>query len=292
MLLAILVPVLPPMVITPWLRNKMTILNKLVWIGLATQVLANGLTIIFDKNTSIAAIVVIMSISGISHGLTMASLTNTIQVNANNADDDIAASTIKFLRNMGMCIGVSSSSAVFHNLMAQELEAGKLQSSLAQHAIELIADLGLIPDNYPSKKVILRAYSRGYKGVAVLLTALTGVALLLSLFIRAPSATTSKGKEIDKKGIKLTKVKPQRPLRSPTTPALEEARQQPRRPSSSHSDASEQLFDVPLSDDEQQPPAGAREPAKSDKKPETDGRRIIRDTRWFVTPGKAHWEAI
>ena len=244
-------------------RNAMYISGaKLASVGLCLEMLACGLLVLLDLHTPTATWAVILVLGGIGHGVLTSALDATIKINANDVDALRAANMSSFLHSLGMCFGLATTSSIFLNLMKQRLEHLGLSDALAEHAIELIADLTLIPSSFPSKTLILRSYVHGCKGVAGVSTGLAGLALALSFFMKvkpvAKYTTVSLGAVAAKKN------PPPRPPRSPLEPS-----------------ATEELT--------MQSPKVSTHSLYHDTE-DLGNRRMVRNTSWFLGPsGRPHF---
>lgn len=174
-----------------------------VWAGLALTTLGSGLMTLFDNNTSTAEWAIVLVISGIGHGLVLDALGSTIQACANKADVAHTAAMHTFLRSLGMAIGVTISSTIFQNLLSRALADATEPVAIAQHAFEFIPVLQTLPDAWTSTAAITHAYVHAFKGVFGFLTAVCGIALLLSVIIR-PRSLDRKSKT----GLELTPKTP------------------------------------------------------------------------------------
>lgn len=158
-----------------------------VWAGLALSTLSSGLMTLFDSTTSTAEWAIILILSGIGHGLVLDALGSTIQACANKADISHAAAMHTFLRSLGASIGLTISSTVFQNVLKQEFTAAAEPVFIAHHALEFIPVLQTLPATWPSTGTLTHAYAVAFKAVFGFLTAVCGVALVLSLIIRSRS---------------------------------------------------------------------------------------------------------
>lgn len=189
-MLAFLLPIVPSFILAGAFSLILGSYTKVVWAGFSLLTLSSGLTLVFNLTTPPAVWAIILLLNGISHGLTINSLDHTIQTHANDADVVHAATMSVFLRSLGIAIGVGVSSSVFLNLMKNELEHLGQPGGLSQRALELISDLRQIPDSYEAKTLVRQSYAQGCKGVFALLTAVSGVTLLLSLLMKTRPSTT------------------------------------------------------------------------------------------------------
>lgn len=124
---------------------------------------------------------------GLGHGMILSSVNFCIQASVNPEDAGRAASMYAFIRTLGMAVGVAVGGAVFQNLMSGRLASLGLPTKIAKDAEGYIAVVKTLSTANPLKVGVLDGYVGGVKGVFEMLTAVSGVGLLISLFIRRQS---------------------------------------------------------------------------------------------------------
>jgi MFS family permease len=157
-----------------------------IWTGWAVATLATGLLVLWDIDTSTPTWVGILICLGIGHALLLTAQNFAVQAMAQIEDAGHAATMYAFMRTLGTALGVAIGSSVFQNLMLQKLEAESLPPELAKKAEGFLDSLQSLPSS-PMKDGILLAYMQGIRGVFIVLTGISGAALLGSLLIKSYS---------------------------------------------------------------------------------------------------------
>ena len=103
----------------------------------------------------------------------------------NNADSGRAAAMYAFMRTLGMTLGVAIGGTIFQNLMKQKLRELGLAEAIAENAEAFVEEtLRHLPADDPVLINALKAYTYGFRGVFVGMTAIAGFALLASFAIK------------------------------------------------------------------------------------------------------------
>ncbi|KAK1656536.1 major facilitator superfamily domain-containing protein [Colletotrichum godetiae] len=138
-----------------------------IWVGWTLATIASGLMMLWDVDTPTK---------------NMAS-----QALCDKDDEAIAAAMYAFLRQFGMALGVGVGGSTFQNVVLRKLEddglapAGTHGGTHALSAmLSAVGDAGL-------RSKIVDAYVYGLRGVYGLYVGVSGLALLMSLFIRSAS---------------------------------------------------------------------------------------------------------
>ena len=145
--------------------------------------LGTGLLVSWNRRTSIAAWAIELVILGIGHGLILNAINIASQAVSKAGDEGDAVAMYAFLRSFGMAMGVGISGSVFQNVMKSKLKGLGLPTAIAVNAEGYLRQLHEMGDT-PKRRAIIDAYAYGFHGVYGFLTALAGVALITSLFIK------------------------------------------------------------------------------------------------------------
>ncbi|KAH8681862.1 major facilitator superfamily domain-containing protein [Xylariales sp. PMI_506] len=155
-----------------------------VILGFAFWTLGNGLTYLFDKNTSIGEIIPILMLEGVGSGLTLQPTLIGILANTNTSDRAVCTGLRNFLRTIGGSFGIVVSGAILSNTLSSKL-AGLpfvtegMIASLTSSAYSK-GSLGLTA---AEEDIVLIAYMDGIRYAFAFYTATTGLALILALGI-------------------------------------------------------------------------------------------------------------
>lgn len=155
-----------------------------IWAGWFIATTGMGLFILLDLNTKTAAWAAVQVVFGLGSGMILSSVNFGIQAIVRTEDCGRAACMYAFMRTLGMTIGVAVGGTVFQNLMAQKLGDLSLPVEIAINAEAYIAILKTMAATDPARIGILQAYVHGFKGVFEVMTGISGIGLLASLFIK------------------------------------------------------------------------------------------------------------
>lgn len=155
-----------------------------IWLGWATTVVSSGLLILLNGEIRVYAWVLVLIVAGLGHGLVLMSLNVAVQAMADTHNVAYAVTMYTFMRTFGMCIGVAVGGAVFQNGLKKRLGELNLPASVANDAERFIATLRTIPKASIRYQTYILAYADSFKLVFQVLTAIAGLAAILSLFIK------------------------------------------------------------------------------------------------------------
>jgi hypothetical protein len=111
-----------------------------------------------------------------------------IQASARQEDTAIAATLGTFFRYFGQTLGVAIGGTIFQNRMRTSLESiPSLASNASYYAInsvELVEQLKLMPHDSPVAIQLRVAFAHSYRTIWAVMCALSGVALIASLYVK------------------------------------------------------------------------------------------------------------
>lgn len=158
-----------------------------LWSGWVLTTLGLGILYLLDTDTSVVAWIFLNLVCGIGMGLLFPSMAFAIQASSTNADLAFAVAMFSFFRAFGQAIGVAVGGTVFQNEMKKQLLGYPL---LASKAVEYSADAsGLVQiiKKFPegmAKTQLIQSYADALKIVWITMCALSGLALILSLWTK------------------------------------------------------------------------------------------------------------
>ena len=155
-----------------------------VWLGWAVTVAGSGLLILLDLDIRVYAWILVFVVVGLGHGLILMSLNFSVQAMADTQNVGYAAAMYTFTRTFGMCIGVAVGGAVFQNEFKKHLGELQLPTQAADDAQGFLVGLKALPRISPEYQAYILAYAEAFKVVFEVLTAVAGLAALLSLLIK------------------------------------------------------------------------------------------------------------
>ena len=175
---------LPISVLIGRLMTKFGRYRWAIWLGWAITIAGTGLLILLDVDTRVYAWVLIFIVVGLGHGLILMSLNFSVQAMADTRDVAYAAAMYTFTRTFGMCIGVAVGGTVFQNELRKHLSELHLPTKVANDAEGFVTTLKALPHASVQYQANVLAYVNSFKTVFEVLTAIAGLAALLSLFIK------------------------------------------------------------------------------------------------------------
>ena len=194
---------LPSSVIVGRLMAKFGRFRWAVWSGWIITTTGTGLLILLDADLKAAGWVLIFIVVGLGHGFVLMSLNVAIQAMAEIRHVADAAAMYTFTRTFGMCIGVAIGGTVFQNRLSDHLSARHLPTAVAKNAEGFTERLKDLPRSSPEYHAYIAAYAEGFQNVFQVLTAVAGLAGILSLFIKRYSMDKDLGSEhVLQRGVK------------------------------------------------------------------------------------------
>jgi hypothetical protein len=159
-----------------------------VWIGWSLTTVGMGLMSLLDVDSNQATRTGLQIVGGIGLGILYPALSIPMQAAVQVDDNGLAIGTFVFARQLGAVIGLAIGSAIFTNLFRGALPAilpdvlSELRKSDA--AVSFISVLRYFDLDPLELMPILKAYADALRGVWYALTAVGGVAFLLTLFMK------------------------------------------------------------------------------------------------------------
>ena len=152
--------------------------------GWALTAVASGLTVLWKADTPASVWAVTLIILGFGHGSVLNARNFATQAICESGREGHAAAMYGFLRQFGMSLGVGIGSAAFQNIMSLKLAWEGLSTDIATQSESFIVELLRLPDQSTLKAKALDAYVFGFHGVYAVFTGISGLAFLISLFIK------------------------------------------------------------------------------------------------------------
>ena len=176
---------LPGSAIVSLLITRIGHFREFMWAGWTVSTVGLGLWLRLTAHTPTWYWALVFAVFGLGMGMVLSSVNFATQANAKVRDAGRAAAMYAFMRSLGMAVGVAVSGSVFQNLMARKLGQLGLDTDIARKAESYVAVLRNLEVTNPSAAaVVLSAYLRGFWGVFILITGLSGLGLLLSACVK------------------------------------------------------------------------------------------------------------
>lgn len=185
---------LPGSVIVSALITRTGRFRWAVWAGYAISVLSCGLFNIWNDRTKTIVWAACECLFGLGMGMVLTSVNFSIQANVDPEDCGQAAAMYAFIRSIGMTLGVAVGGTTFQNFMKNKLQTtlddvGQA-AKIAKHAEGFIGQLQRMSTSGAEgmlRQDIMDGYVHGFRGVWIVMTALCGFALVISLLIERGS---------------------------------------------------------------------------------------------------------
>ncbi|KAM7215617.1 Major facilitator superfamily domain containing protein [Rhypophila decipiens] len=179
----------PISVITGVLMTRLGSFRWAIWLGFACLVVSNGVLLLTNQYRSLVAHLFLILTISFGHGFVVLSLSIATQAIVSDIRDTAqAVSMFIFLRQFGICLGVSVGGTVFDNILLGAIErraglAHDVALTIARNSAAFSSHLNALPEG-DQKTALLDAYVEGFHAIFYLLLALAAFSLLLSFFIK------------------------------------------------------------------------------------------------------------
>ncbi|EAT89338.2 hypothetical protein SNOG_02607 [Parastagonospora nodorum SN15] len=167
-----------------------------ILVGFALWTLGSGLTLLFDRGTGLAVLVVVLIVEGAGIGLTLQPTLVGIYANSRTDDRAVATGLRNFLRTIGGAFGLVVSGVILSNTLSRNLSgetfvsdgliADLTSSTYALDALDLTRD---------QQNLVLDVYMLGLHYVFVFFTACSGLSLVLTIWVGNTSLKAPKKAE-------------------------------------------------------------------------------------------------
>ncbi|KAH4059741.1 hypothetical protein HBI23_032790 [Parastagonospora nodorum] len=167
-----------------------------ILVGFALWTLGSGLTLLFDRGTGLAVLVVVLIVEGAGIGLTLQPTLVGIYANSRTDDRAVATGLRNFLRTIGGAFGLVVSGVILSNTLSRNLSgetfvsdgliADLTSSTYALDALDLTRD---------QQNLVLDVYMLGLHYVFVFFTACSGLSLVLTIWVGNASLKAPKKAE-------------------------------------------------------------------------------------------------
>ena len=182
--------VAPVSIISGIIITKTGDFRGVTWLGWVATTLGCGVMILLDVETTTLQWVFLCLCTGVGLGFLYTSLALINQAASDDSNMAFAISLFIFFRSIGQCIGVAICGVIFQNQMETRLLAIPSLASQAgeysKDASRTVLTIKSLP-NSDSKRLLVQAYADSLKIVWAVMCALSGVAMLGSIFIRKGS---------------------------------------------------------------------------------------------------------
>jgi hypothetical protein len=170
-----------------------------ILLGFALWTLGNSLTLLFNRDTSLAVLIVILIVEGAGIGLTLQPTLVGIYANSRGEDRAVATGLRNFIRTIGGAFGLVISGVILSNTLSRDLSnkpfvSASLMSQLTSSTYDL-DKFGLSPGE---KDEIFDVYMLGLHYIFIFFTVCSGLGLGLTFWVGNTSLKAPK--KLDEEG--------------------------------------------------------------------------------------------
>lgn len=155
--------------------------GEVIWSGFFLWTLGAGLTCMFNLNTPIAAIVVILVLQGTGVGFVFQPTLVALQAHSTKTQRAVVISNRNFLRSLGGAVGLAVSAAVLQMSLKQALPSEFASLASSSYSSPDFSAIGASPDQVLS---ILEAYAYASRRVFIMNVPFVGTCLLGCFLIK------------------------------------------------------------------------------------------------------------
>jgi len=155
--------------------------GEVIWSGFILWTLGVGLTCLFDLNTPIYAMVLILLVQGVGVGFIFQPILVALQAHCTKSQRAVVISNRNFLRSLGGAVGLAISAAALQNTLKKAMPPEFASLALSAYSTPDLDTLGASPAQL---RKILEAYARASRTVFIMNVPFMGLCLLGCLFIR------------------------------------------------------------------------------------------------------------
>ncbi|CAN9155875.1 unnamed protein product [Alternaria alternata] len=174
-----------------------------ILLGFGLWTLGNGLTLLFDRDTSLAVLIVVLIIEGAGIGLTLQPTLVGMYANSRAEDRAVTTGLRNFIRTIGGAFGLVISGVILSNTLSRDLSnrsfvSDDLMSQLTSSTYDL-DQFGLSPDQ---KQDVFDTYMLGLHYIFIFFTVCSGLSLSLTFWVGNTSLKAPK--KLDEEGAQST----------------------------------------------------------------------------------------
>jgi hypothetical protein len=170
-----------------------------ILVGFGLWTLGNGLTLLFNRSTGLAVLIVALIIEGAGIGLTLQPTLVGLYANSRTEDRAVATGLRNFLRTIGGAFGLVISGVILSNTLSKNLSGETfISDSLIAELTSSTYALDNLGLSETQRDIVLDVYMRGLHYVFVFFLVCTSLSLLLTFSVGDTSLKApKKAKEED-----------------------------------------------------------------------------------------------
>lgn len=152
--------------------------------GFSLWTLGNGLTLLFNQNTSLAVLIVALIVEGAGIGLTLQPTLVGLYANGRSEDRAVTTGLRNFIRTIGGAFGLVISGVILSNTLSRDLSRRRFVSTnLMSQLTSSTYDLDQFGLTQEQQEVIFHVYMVGLHYIFIFFTACSGLALCLTFWV-------------------------------------------------------------------------------------------------------------
>ncbi|KAI0587430.1 Major facilitator superfamily transporter [Pyrenophora tritici-repentis] len=155
-----------------------------ILVGFALWTLGNGLTLLFDRKTSLAVLIIIGIIEGAGIGLTLQPTLVGMYANGRGEDRAVTTGLRNFIRTIGGAFGLVVSGVILSNTLSRDLSHQSFVSeSLMQQLTSSTYDLAKFGLSQNQQEDVFDTYMLGLHYIFIFFTVCSGLGLFLTFWV-------------------------------------------------------------------------------------------------------------
>jgi MFS family permease len=154
--------------------------GEVIWLGFFLWTVGVGLTCMFDLDTPIAAIAVILLVQGAGVGLIFQPTLVALQAHCSKEQRAVVISNRNFLRSLGGAVGLAISAAALQNSLKKAMPP-EFSSFVSSYDTPDFTALGASPEQIQD---VLQAYATASRNVFIMNVPFMGLCLIGCLLIK------------------------------------------------------------------------------------------------------------
>jgi MFS family permease len=155
-----------------------------ILLGFALWTIGNGLTLLFNRNTGLAVLIVALIIEGAGIGLTLQPTLVGVYANSRTEDRAVATGLRNFLRTIGGAFGLVVSGVILSNTLSKNLSSEAFVSEdLVAELTSSTYALDRLELSQSQQNRVLDVYMLGLHYVFVFFLVCSGLSLLLTAWV-------------------------------------------------------------------------------------------------------------
>lgn len=155
--------------------------GEVLWSGFILWTLASGLSCIFDLDTPIYVMVLILAVQGVGVGFVFQPILVALQAHCTKAQRAVVISNRNFLRSIGGAVGLAVPATVLQNALKRAMPPEFASLALSAYSAPDLDALGASPAEI---RKILKAYAQASRTVLIMNVPFMGLCLLGCLLIK------------------------------------------------------------------------------------------------------------